>query len=331
MSSSRSTGGLSHMLDDQSRAPRNIIKIERCSAIISRKAKQFLDDWQDTTVGREREAGFGCGKLTPVGHERHYGVDSGEQHRHTFCRMSDQPGSSPALEEQQEGLPEEIKLKTYPSSNLVSAEEELFEDLKKHCLLDSDKFIVINEEGKDGRCRLEEENPLLVQADIPLLVDKKTKRCRHPDVSIWGAGRLEVEEDDDFDQNWTKKIENELWKLQEQMTDYIKDLGTVNLGFLIKAIPVKEKKCPSLEDRSVPLAGFDVYCFRPWETADTTPEPILKYRVGTNEATSMVIEISGRYISRRNPEEAEAVRIPLSVIRRVCEKWGVKFEAEAAT
>eukprot|EP00978_Attheya_sp_CCMP212_P022362 scaffold66659_cov61-Attheya_sp.AAC.2 len=40
MSASRSTGGLSHMLDDQSRAPRNIIKIERCSAIISRKAKR---------------------------------------------------------------------------------------------------------------------------------------------------------------------------------------------------------------------------------------------------------------------------------------------------
>eukprot|EP00978_Attheya_sp_CCMP212_P028970 scaffold101315_cov25-Attheya_sp.AAC.2 len=39
MSASRSTGGLSHMIDDQSRAPRNIIKIERCSAIISRKAK----------------------------------------------------------------------------------------------------------------------------------------------------------------------------------------------------------------------------------------------------------------------------------------------------
>jgi hypothetical protein len=62
--------------------------------------------------------------------------------------------------------------------------------------------------------------------------------------------------------SWTDKIENELWKLQEQMTDYIKDLGTVNLGFLIKTIPVKEQKYPSWEDRSVPLAGFDVYCFR---------------------------------------------------------------------
>jgi hypothetical protein len=254
---------------------------------------------------------------------------------------------------------------------LVSAEEELFQDLKKHCLLDSDKVIVINEDGKavwsmptvfhqDALQKLlnivnkcsEEENPLLAQADIPLFVDKKTKRCRHPDVSIWGPGRLEVEEDGDFNRrfisidgfpgensmnphviiefSWTNKIENALWKLQEQMTDYIKDLGTVNLGFLIKAIPVKGKKCPSAEDRSVPLAGFDVYRFRSCETFDTTPEPILKYRVGTNEATSVVIEISGRDLGRRNPEVAEAVRIPLSAIRRVCEKWGLKFEAEAA-
>uniref|UniRef100_A0A7S2U7U8 Uncharacterized protein n=1 Tax=Attheya septentrionalis TaxID=420275 RepID=A0A7S2U7U8_9STRA len=120
----------------------------------------------------------------------------------TLSVGSDQPGSSPALEEQQEGLPEEIKLKTYPSSNLVSADEELFEDLKKHCLLDSDKFIVINEDGKAvwsmptvfhryalrkllqivNKCSVE-ENPLDVQADISLLLDK-TKRCRHPDVSI---------------------------------------------------------------------------------------------------------------------------------------------------
>mmetsp|Transcript_11740 Transcript_11740/g.21364 ORF Transcript_11740/g.21364 Transcript_11740/m.21364 type:complete len:147 (+) Transcript_11740:736-1176(+) len=131
--------------------------------------------------------------------------------------------------------------------------------------------------------------------------------------------------------SWTSKIENELWKLQEQMTDYIKDLGTVNLGVLINAIPVKGKKCPSLEDRSVPLAGFDVYRFRSCETSDITPEPILKYRVDTNEATSMVIEISGRDLGRKNPEEVEAVRIPLSVIRRVCEKWGLESEAEAAT
>jgi hypothetical protein len=268
-------------------------------------------------------------------------------------------------------LPEEIKLKSYPSSSLVSAEEELFQDLKKHCLLDSDKVIVINEGGKAvwsmptvfhryalqkllqivNKSCSEEENPLLAQADIPLFVDKKTKRCRHPDaVSIWGSDRLEVEEDDNFDQkyisiegmpyainphviiefSWTNKIENELWNLQEQMTDYIKYLGTVNLGFLINAIPVKGKKCPSAEDHSVTLPGFDVYRFRSCETADTTPEPILKYRVGTNEATSMVIEISGRDLGRRNPEEAEAVCIPLSGIRGVCEKWGLQFEAEAA-
>ena len=49
---------------------------------------------------------------------------------------------------QQEGLPEEIKRKTYPSSNLVNAEDELFEDLKEHSLEDSDKVVVINQDGK---------------------------------------------------------------------------------------------------------------------------------------------------------------------------------------
>ena len=53
-----------------------------------------------------------------------------------------------SLEEQQEGLPEEIKSKIYPSSNLLSAEDELLEDLKSHSLEDSDKVIVINEDGK---------------------------------------------------------------------------------------------------------------------------------------------------------------------------------------
>ncbi|KAG7347003.1 hypothetical protein IV203_006072 [Nitzschia inconspicua] len=287
----------------------------------------------------------------------------------TYSSGSDppQPGSSPTLEDPQEGLPEEIMRKTYPTSNLVSAEDELFEDLKEHSMEDSDKVIVINQDGKAiwampsvfhqyvlqkllqiiNKCS-EEEDPLLAQADIPLLVDKKTKRCRHPDVSIWGPGRLEVEEDGDAGQkfisvegmpgecamnphviiefSWTNQIENELWKLQEQMKEYVEDLGTVNLGLLIKAIPVKGKKCPSLEDLSVPLAGFDVYCFRSRVTTDTTSEPILKYRLGTDEATT-VIEISGRDLGRRNP--AEAVRIPLSAIRRVCEKWGLKFKAEA--
>ena len=99
--------------------------------------------------------------------------------------------TTPTLEEQQEGLPEEIKSKTY-SSDIAAAEDELFEDLKKHSLLDSDKVIVINQEGKavwgmptvfhqDALQKLlriinkhsDQEDPLLAQAGIPLLVDKK--------------------------------------------------------------------------------------------------------------------------------------------------------------
>lgn len=99
-----------------------------------------------------------------------------------------------ALEEQQEGLPEEIKSKTYPSSDLITAEDELLNDLEKYFLLDSDTVIVINDEGKavwemptvfhqDTLQKLlkivnnssEEEDFRLAQAAIPLLINKKGK------------------------------------------------------------------------------------------------------------------------------------------------------------
>jgi hypothetical protein len=43
-------------------------------------------------------------------------------------------GVTLTLEEQQEGLPEEIKSKTYPSSDLITAEDELLNDLEKYFL-----------------------------------------------------------------------------------------------------------------------------------------------------------------------------------------------------
>jgi hypothetical protein len=103
-------------------------------------------------------------------------------------------GVTLALEEQQEGLPEEIKSKTYPSSDLITAEDELLNDLEKYFLLDSDTVIVINDEGKavwemptvfhqDTLQKLlkivnnssEEEDFRLAQAAIPLLINKKGK------------------------------------------------------------------------------------------------------------------------------------------------------------
>ena len=118
-------------------------------------------------------------------------------------------------------MPEEVKTKTYPS-DIAAAEDELFEDLKKHSLLDSDKVIVVNQEGKavwamptvfhqDALQKLlrvinkhsDQEDPLLAQADIPLLIDKKKGKYRHPDVAIWGQGRLEAEDEDgEFDRKY---------------------------------------------------------------------------------------------------------------------------------
>jgi hypothetical protein len=112
--------------------------------------------------------------------------------------------------------------------------------------------------------------------------------------------------------------------LEAQGADHIQDLGVVKLGFLIKAKAGRGEKFPTVLDHSVPLSGFDIYHFRAGETTDALPEPILEYRVGTEETSSTVIEISGTDLGRSNPEAA--VRIPLSAIRGACEKSGLVFE-----
>lgn len=280
-------------------------------------------------------------------------------------------GVTPTLEEQQEGLPKEIKSKTYPSSDLITAEDELLNDLEKYFLLDSDTVIIINDKGKavweiptvfhqDALQKLlkiinkssEEEDFLLAQADIPLLINMKKAKYRHPDISIWGAGRLEAEDEDgDFDRryisidgfpgdnsmnpdaiiefSWTNDLETELWKLRQQITDHIQALGVVKLGFLIKAKLAEGTSFPTVLDRSVPLCGFDVYRFRAGEAATmmALPNPFLEYRVGTEEAKTMAIVISGTDLGRNNPEHG--VHIPLSAIRRSCEKSGLVFRANA--
>ena len=137
--------------------------------------------------------------------------DTSERNSTTFSEGSDQPGFRQTLEKQQEGLPEEIKSKTYPSSDLLAAKDELWEDLKKHSLEDSDNVIQINKHGKviwampnlfhqqvvrKLRLRIkkfsEEGDPLFTESGHPLLIDKDTGRCRSPDVAIWGASRLAV-------------------------------------------------------------------------------------------------------------------------------------------
>jgi hypothetical protein len=125
--------------------------------------------------------------------------------------------------------------------------------------------------------------------------------------------------------SWTNKIETEIWKLQQQITDHIQALGVDKLGFLIKAKPAEGTSFPTVLDRNVPLCGFDVYRFRAGEAATTMalPDPFLEYRVGSEEAKTTAIEISGTDLGRSNPEHG--VRIPLSAIRRSCEKSGLVF------
>ncbi|CAB9502534.1 expressed unknown protein [Seminavis robusta] len=284
----------------------------------------------------------------------------------TLCEESNRTTCSTlTLEELQEDLPEEIKTKTYPSSKSLSAEDELFEDLKSHSLEDSDKVIVINADGKaiysmptifhqDVLQKLlkivnacsKTEDPLLAQADIPLLIDKKKGKLKHPDISIWGPSRLDEDCDPRFipvdglpgensmnphviiEFSWTNDLQTEIWKLKKQMTDHIQDLGVVKLGFLIKAIPAKGTAFPTVLDRNAPLAGFDVYRFRAGDPATSVPEETyLEYRAGGDDEDAIAIEISAADLGRTNQEEA--LRVPLRAIRRVCEKRRLVFSAVA--
>jgi hypothetical protein len=120
------------------------------------------------------------------------------------------------------------------------------------------------------------EDLLLANADTPLLVDKKNRKCRHPDVSIWEPRRLELDEDGEVDClaksidgipeenamnphviiefSWTKYIDTEIEKLKLHVTDNIGDHGVVKVGFLIKAMTTAgERKYPTFPGRSVPL------------------------------------------------------------------------------
>lgn len=282
----------------------------------------------------------------------------------TLCEESNQT-TNLTLEELQEDLPEEIKTKTYPSSNFLSAEDELYEDLKSHSLENSDKVIVINADGKaiwsmptifqqDAIQKLlkivnacsKTKDPLLAQADIPLLIDKKKGKFEHPDISIWGPSRLDEDCDPRFipvdgfpgknSMNphviikfiWTNDLKTEICNLKKQMTDHIQDLGVVKLGFLIKAKPAKGTAFPTVLDRNAPLAGFDVYQFWAGDPATSVPEETyIEYRAGGYDEDAMAIEISAADLGRSNQEEA--VRVPLTAIRRVCEKRGLVFSPVA--
>ena len=128
--------------------------------------------------------------------------------------------------------------------------------------------------------------------------------------------------------SWTNDLETEIWKLKKQMTDHIQDLGVVRLGFLIKAKPAKGTTFPTVLDRNAPLSGFDVYQFQAGDPATSVPEePYLEYRAGGDDEDSMAIEISAAHLGRSNQEEA--VRVPLTAIRRVCEKRGLVFSPVA--
>lgn len=113
------------------------------------------------------------------------------------------------LEEQQDGLPEEIKSKTYSTTDPGEAEDELWVDLEKHSLLDSVNYIHINETGKAVfemptmfhqeavDCIVEvvnaystEDDPIKALSEKPVRIKGRKTQFKLPDVAIWGPERL---------------------------------------------------------------------------------------------------------------------------------------------
>lgn len=133
--------------------------------------------------------------------------------------------------------------------------------------------------------------------------------------------------------SWSNKLDQEISKLNLQMTDHEPSLGLVNVGYLIKAIPAKGKFCPTERDFSIPVCGFDVYVARRDNPIPVNSEPAFKYRVqneqhvGYDKEKDASIEIAGVDLGRSSSDPG--VRISLSSIRdQLVGRCGLTFQPE---
>ena len=115
-------------------------------------------------------------------------------------------------------------------------------------------------------------------------------------------------------------------KFRRQMDEHDGALGAIEVGFLIKAIPVSGTKLPPEDDpSSIPVCGFDVYEARPGNGKDVIAgHPNHKYRVDEMEDT--FITIPG---SDLGDGDYSNIDFPLQKVRDVLdEDLGVVFQRQ---
>jgi hypothetical protein len=182
---------------------------------------------------------------------------------------------------------------------------------------------------------------LLVQSNFEMNFPDGTSR--YPDLAIWGEERVEgpassttetgsgslipqpkTKEVDEFgfevqmnphviiEFSWTNKLTDEIAKFKKQMAEHMESLGTVNVGFLITAVPTRGTALPTKKNREIPICGFDVYEIRDTGSqALLETEPSLDYRIGVNDDEA--ITITDKELGRSS-ESSEVHRLTLGAL-----------------
>ena len=265
----------------------------------------------------------------------------------------------------QEGLPEEIKEKTYLGEE---GEVQLMKDLEKHDL--ADNHVALNSQGKAcwremptdfHQTAIQEiedcitaseghKDQLFVGANLANVKVGNQGNKKEPDLVVWGKSRLKTCKGNRvrpitmqvaasnasrrmnphvvFEFSWSNKLKTkEIPKFRRQMDEHDGALGAIALGFLIKAIPASGTSLPPEDDpSSIPICGFDVYEARPGNGKDVKAgHPNHKYRVDEIEDTFITIS-SGDL----GDGDYANIDIPLQNIRDVLdEDLGVVFQRQA--
>lgn len=128
--------------------------------------------------------------------------------------------------------------------------------------------------------------------------------------------------------SWTKKLTDEITKFKKQMEEHVESLGTINVGFLIKAVPTRGTALPTKRNREIPICGFNVYEFCGKGSQIIESEPFLEYRVGVND--DAVLTIADEDLGRSS-ESPQVYQFPLALLKLVLEQnkaCKVKFEKQ---
>ena len=115
---------------------------------------------------------------------------------------------------------------------------------------------------------------------------EESETQKYPDIYVFGPDRVEVKHcltskfryavdggklgkmnpHAVIEVSWSNGIAAELKKLAMQINHHDRDFGRINVGYLIKFIPLKKGALPTKKDRKKPLWGLDIY--RMESTAD---------------------------------------------------------------